>query len=187
VGHQLDRRGIGRVVGVGFGGCCGRCPGPSPRLCLASNRVCPNILYPSLWGRGAGLLMLRSGVVPKEAASSPRPLVSSPQAAGVVTSLRGSSWPAAMAACQPMRLVTTTHSHRSRAAARAVRAWAGVSWWWVRLVRWAWRAASTGLWASAPQVARQAASRRAGRPAQSCGWCRRRRRTGGRGGPGRRA
>jgi Domain of unknown function (DUF222) len=80
-----------------------------------------------LGGRGAGLLMLTRGVVPKAQASSPRPLVGSPQAAGAVTSLaaRGSCWPAAMAACQATGLVTTTHSHLSRAAASAVRAWAG--------------------------------------------------------------
>ncbi len=72
--------------------------------------------------------MLRSGVVPKGNASSPRPLASRRQAAGLVTCLavRGSSWPAAMAACQGMRLVTTTHSHLSRAAASAVRAWVGL-------------------------------------------------------------
>jgi len=61
-----------------------------------------------------------------------------------------------MVACQGVRVVTTTHSQRSRAAASAVRAWAVVSWLWSRVVRWAWRAARTGLCASAPQVARQA-------------------------------
>jgi hypothetical protein len=166
VGGRLDSGRTGRVAGVGFGGCCGRCPGPSARLCLACNRVGPNILDPSLWGRRAGLLRLTRGVVPKAQASLPRPLVGSGQAAGAVTSLaaRGSRVPAAMVACQATRLVTTTHSHLSRAAASAVRAWASLSWWWSRPVRWAWRAWRTGLWASAPQVARQAASRRAGRP-----------------------
>src|SRR5215207_1879260 len=154
VRYRLDRSRTGRGDGVGFAACCGRCPGPSPRLCLASNRVCPNILYPSLEGETGGAAHAQKRGGPQGgSASSPRPLASRPQAAGVVTSLRGSSWPAAMAACQGVRLVTTTHSHRSRAAASAVRAWAvdrGLSW---RLVRWAWRAASTGLCVSAPQVA----------------------------------
>ena len=79
--------------------------------------------------------MLTSGVVPKGNASSPRPLVSRRQAAGMVTSLRGSRVPAAMAACQSMRLVITTHSHLSRAAASAERAWAVVSWLRSRPVR----------------------------------------------------
>src|SRR6266511_428225 len=149
----------GRLVGA-VGGALARLPG----LCLASNRVGPNILYPSLWGRRAGLLMLSRGVVPKGQRELAPPVGQQPQAAGVVTCLRGSRVPAAMAACQPMRLVTTTHSHRSRAAASAVRAWASLSWLWSRPVRWAWRAWRTGLWASAPQTARQAASRRAGRP-----------------------
>ena len=43
-------------------------PGPSPRLCLACNRVGPNILYPSLWGDGRGCSGSHTGWSPR-----PRP------------------------------------------------------------------------------------------------------------------
>jgi hypothetical protein len=46
VWHRLD--GWWPVEGWWVGGCCGRCRCPSPRLYLASNRVCPNILHASL-------------------------------------------------------------------------------------------------------------------------------------------
>jgi hypothetical protein len=63
--------------------------------------------------------MLRRGVVPRATRARP-PVHQQPQAAGAVTPSCGG--PAAMAACQGVRLVTRTHRHLSRAAASAVQA-----------------------------------------------------------------
>ena len=90
--------------------------------------------------------------------------------------------PAAMPGSQLTRRVTTTWIQRSRAAAQAVRACWRASRFSSRVVRWVNRAAITGLFGSAAQTARQAATRsRAGRGqrSRSCpGRCRRRCRAG---------
>src|ERR1700691_433616 len=69
-----------------------------------------------------------------------------------------------MAGSQLTRRATTTWIQRSRAAAQAVRACWRASRLSSRVVRWVNRAAITGLFGSAAQTARQAATRSRGRP-----------------------
>ncbi len=85
-------------------------------------------------------------------------------AAAAVTAGRAGISPAAIRASHIVPVVITAHTQRSRAAAHAVRACPSASRFPSRPVRCACFAARTLLWRSAPQTARQAAARRAGRP-----------------------
>jgi hypothetical protein len=67
--RQRPDRSSGR--GGEVGGCCGRCPGPSAWLCLACNRVGPNILDPSLWADERGCSGSHAGWSPRPRRARP--------------------------------------------------------------------------------------------------------------------
>jgi len=79
--------------------------------------------------------------------------------------------PAAIRASHGCPVVMTAHSQRSSVAAHAVRACPSASRFPSRPVQRACLAARTLLWRSAPQTARQAAGRRAGRPRREIRVC----------------
>ena len=163
VGHAaLSRRRCDRrrsCFGFEFSWCLAGGAWPAAVLDLTRNRVLPGSPDPSLGPGAGGAPRLRVGFCPR--ANRVRPARRSPgchQAAVAVTP-SGRAVPAAMAASRATRLVMTTNSWRSSAAAAAVRACPSWSWLELRLVRAAWRACQTGLCGKAAQIARQAAVR----------------------------